>query len=205
MIAVPQRLEHLVGEPEVHDVLHRLLPQEMVDPEDLVLADHLEQLAVELARRSEVVSERLLDHHPRTVGEVGFRQSSDDGPEQGRRGLEVEQRMLRRAQRLAETVERRGVVRVALDVPEACEEPAESLLLRGPLFLDRGAGVCAEVGVGPLGPPAADHRHLEQHAPLQPVERWERLSTRQVSRDPEDHQGVGWASVGHFARDPPAP
>jgi hypothetical protein len=37
MLAVPQRLEQAVGEPERHDVLDGLLPKEMIDPIDLVL------------------------------------------------------------------------------------------------------------------------------------------------------------------------
>ena len=110
--------------------------------------------------------------------------------------------MLRPAEGLAETVEGLGVVRVALDVPEACEEPTEGLLVRRAVFLDRPARVRPELGVGPCRPPGPDHRHLEQHATLQPVERGEGLVSREIARDPEDHQGVGWASVGHVDRDP---
>jgi len=38
VVAVPDRLEQPVGEPEGQDVLGRLLAQEVVDPEDLFLA-----------------------------------------------------------------------------------------------------------------------------------------------------------------------
>ena len=41
VLAVPDRLEHRVGEPEVGDVHHRLLAEVVVDPQDLVLAQHL--------------------------------------------------------------------------------------------------------------------------------------------------------------------
>ena len=102
VLTVPQGLEHLVGEPEVHDVLHRLLPQEMIDPEDLVLTEDREQVVVELARRGQVVPERLLDHHPGPVGELRRREPVDDRREQRGRGLEVEQRMLGSAQRLTD-------------------------------------------------------------------------------------------------------
>src|SRR4029077_2499899 len=70
VLAVPQGLEHLVREPEVHDVLHRLLAQEMVDPEDLVLTEDREQVVIELASRGQVVPERLLDHYPGPVREL---------------------------------------------------------------------------------------------------------------------------------------
>ena len=49
MVTVPNRLEHEVGEPQDHDVLHRLLAEEVVDAEDLVLVDDPEDLLVELA------------------------------------------------------------------------------------------------------------------------------------------------------------
>ncbi len=61
MVAVPQRLEDAVGEAEDHDVLDRLLAQIMVDPVDLLLVQHRQQLGVERLRRGEVVAERLLD------------------------------------------------------------------------------------------------------------------------------------------------
>ena len=37
LLAVPQRLEQAVGEAQRHDVLHRFLAEEMVDPVDLML------------------------------------------------------------------------------------------------------------------------------------------------------------------------
>ena len=47
-VAVPDRLEQAVREAEREDVLGRLLAQEVVDPEDLLLGEHLVQLRVEL-------------------------------------------------------------------------------------------------------------------------------------------------------------
>ncbi len=64
VVAVPDRLEQRVGEPQRHQVLDRLLAQVVVDPEDLRLLEHLEQLGIELAGGREVVAERLLDHDP---------------------------------------------------------------------------------------------------------------------------------------------
>ena len=43
-VAVPDRLEEPVGEAEGQDVLGRLLAQEVVDPEDLVLVEDLVHL-----------------------------------------------------------------------------------------------------------------------------------------------------------------
>jgi hypothetical protein len=39
VLAVPHRLEQAVGEPEGQDVAHRLLAEEVVDPEDLRLVE----------------------------------------------------------------------------------------------------------------------------------------------------------------------
>ena len=39
VIAVPDRLEHAVGEAQHQDVLHRLLAEIMIDPVDLLLVD----------------------------------------------------------------------------------------------------------------------------------------------------------------------
>ncbi len=39
MRAVPQRLEHQIGKPERQQVLHRLLPEIMIDPEDPIFGE----------------------------------------------------------------------------------------------------------------------------------------------------------------------
>ena len=44
VVAVPQRLEHAVGEPERHHVLDGFLAQVVVDPEDLALLEDLEHV-----------------------------------------------------------------------------------------------------------------------------------------------------------------
>ena len=51
-VAIPDRLEQAVGEAERQDVLRRLLAEEVIDAEDLLLGEHLVQLGVELHARS---------------------------------------------------------------------------------------------------------------------------------------------------------
>ena len=51
-VAVPDRLEQPVREPEREDVLRGLLAEEVVDAEDLLLVEHLVQLRVERHARS---------------------------------------------------------------------------------------------------------------------------------------------------------
>ena len=78
MVPVPDGLEHLVREPQVDDVLDRLLPEEVVDPEDLFVVQHQEEPLVELAGRSQVVAERLLDHDPGAIRQPGAADLLDD-------------------------------------------------------------------------------------------------------------------------------
>ena len=61
VIAVPQRLENRVGEPQHHDVLHGLFAEIVVDPVDLALGEHGEDFAIERLRRFQIGAERLLD------------------------------------------------------------------------------------------------------------------------------------------------
>ena len=63
-VAVPDGLEKAVRESEREDVEGRLLAQEVVDAEDLLLIEHLVQHAVESHRTVEVDAERLLHDHP---------------------------------------------------------------------------------------------------------------------------------------------
>ena len=76
-IAVPDRLEQAVGETEREDVLRRLLAEEMIDAEDLVLGEDLVQRLVERHRALEVGAERLFHDDPRFPGEAGLAQHPD--------------------------------------------------------------------------------------------------------------------------------
>jgi len=65
VVAVPQRLEDAVGEPEHEDVLDGLLAEVVVDPVDLLLAEGGREPAAERLRARVVAPERLLDDDPR--------------------------------------------------------------------------------------------------------------------------------------------
>ena len=68
VVAVPDRLEHRVGEPEVEQLLQAHLAEEVVDAVKLRLVDVLVHLRGERPGRLQVVAERLLDHHPARRG-----------------------------------------------------------------------------------------------------------------------------------------
>src|SRR5581483_5760809 len=57
-VAVPDRLEEAVGEPESEDVEGRLLAEEVVDAKDLLLGEDLVDGGVQLAGALEVPAER---------------------------------------------------------------------------------------------------------------------------------------------------
>ena len=76
LAAVPGRLEEAVGEAQRQDVLHRLLAQEVVDAEDLVLVDDVLEGGVELRELLQVEAEGLLDDQPGPVGEPLARRAS---------------------------------------------------------------------------------------------------------------------------------
>ena len=62
VVAVPDRLEHAVGEAQRDQVLDRLAAEEVVDPEHALLGEDAVHERVELARAVEVDAERLLEH-----------------------------------------------------------------------------------------------------------------------------------------------
>ena len=96
VVPVPDRLEHRVGEPQEEHLDQAHLSEEVVDAVELRLVDVLVELGRQVAGRGQVVAERLLDHHPGALGQAGLGQPLDDGAEQERRDLEVEDRSVRR-------------------------------------------------------------------------------------------------------------
>ena len=101
VVGVPDRLEHRVREAHRQDVLHRLLAEVVVDPEDRARREDLGQCGVQLARRLLVVPERLLhdDAAPRAgpgLREPVLLELSDDVAEEARAGSRGRRRGCRR-------------------------------------------------------------------------------------------------------------
>src|SRR5579883_3195625 len=89
--AVEERLEDGVTEAERDQVLHRLLPEVVIDPVDLALVEEGSQRGVERARAREVAPEGLLDDHPRP----GDGPRAMDEPRAGEPGDERREEMRR--------------------------------------------------------------------------------------------------------------
>ncbi len=87
---IPERLEQRVGEPGHEQVLHALLAEVVVDPEDLPLGEHGADGIVDGPSGGEVAPDRLLQHHPRRLGDHALAaQRVTDGAEQRRRARQV--------------------------------------------------------------------------------------------------------------------
>ena len=104
-----------------------------------------QQDRVELARRREVVAERLFDDDARALRAVGLRELLDDGAEQHRRDREVVRRMLRVAELLAQRVNVAGSRVVAVDVAQERQELGERGLVEAAVLLEAVAGARAEL------------------------------------------------------------
>ena len=197
VLPVPDRLEERVREPQVHDVLHRLLPEEVVDPEQPLLGEDRRQAPVQLARRREVGAERLLDDEPLASptrparGELlGDLVGTSTAASRGRR----------RARRVAER--RRAAGRTAAPPPHrrrcTAAAPRNS---SSAVLVERSSSAAAIASVAcclnsssETGPASdADHRTREQTLLREVVERGKRAAAREIAGDPEDDERVGGA------------
>ena len=126
-VGVPQRLEEGVGESGHQQVLHALLAEVVVDPEDLVLLEHRTDGVVDLERRGQVAADRLLEDQSRARRDQPvLGEAFADRSEERRADGEVEDPDAVRV------VELRGQVRPAVaaldvdaDVRQAGDEPVE--------------------------------------------------------------------------------
>ncbi len=65
IVAIPERFKDTVNETQHKEVLNRLLAQVMIDAIDLLLGKYLVDILIQLLRRLEIPSERLLYNQPR--------------------------------------------------------------------------------------------------------------------------------------------
>ena len=202
MLTVPDRLEHGVGEPEVHDVLHRLLAQEVVDPEEALFGEDRGQALVQVSGGGQVGPERLLDHETAGVtNEASLRELLGDLVEHRRRRRKVEDGKPRARKRVAQSVVKRVLLGfgVAADVLQAREELGEGCVID--LFVrrfDRLRRMLPQLVVRHGSAPHADHRACEQPLLRERVEGRECAPAREIAGDPEDDECVGDAR--HAAR-----
>ncbi len=223
VVAVPDRLPARVRQAEDEHVLHRLLPQEMVDPVDLLLLEDPPERAVQRAGAREVLAERLLDHKaaPTVLGpsQPGGREAHHDRLEERRRDRQVEEGVVRDLVRLADPRQlaperrvvlvrlRRGVHR---QVVEATGEGLPGALVPG-AFLTHGVpGDLPEALRIPAGPRRAqDGEPIRKQVLAEELEQGrEEGPPRQVSGGPEDDHDARLRARGGpeaAVRDPEGP
>ncbi len=88
-VAVPDRLEQAVGEPERQDVLRRLFAEEMIDSEDPVLGEHLVKLGIERHCTRQIGPERFFHDDPGALDEPRFGQQADRRKGRTRRHAQI--------------------------------------------------------------------------------------------------------------------
>ena len=203
VVAVPQRLEHAVGEAKRQHVLDGLLAEVVVDAEDLGLVEHAQHARVELARLFERGAERLLDDHPHlgfgTAREPGAAQLADDHREEARRGRQVEGAvqplpglLVELVQRLAQLGVDAGVVEHARHVPDVLQQPRQHVLV-GPAPRERADRLLALGAIvlvrfffarDPDQMKALGQRALVREV----VQRGQQFALREIACGAEDHE-----------------
>src|SRR5882724_11052843 len=113
----------------------------MVDPIDLMLLQRFPDLGIERLGRSQVVAERLFDHHPAPFavlfrGQLRSPKARDHDAEEAVCDREIEEIVARGARRLvqprqmlAQSVVGPGIVQIALKIAHAVGQPAPCGLL----------------------------------------------------------------------------
>jgi hypothetical protein len=191
VLAAPDRFLHGVGEAEEKHVAHRSLAEIVIDAEDPVLIETREQDAIECARGGEVMAEGLLDDHAPLVGRaIGAVELLDHRAEERRRYGEIVRGTLRLAQGSLESLERRRVAVVAVDVAEQALELLERGRVEPAVLLEAGlrAGVKLLEASAAFGD--ADDRHIERAALDHRLERGKDLLEGEVAGRAEKYQCV---------------
>ena len=143
-VLVPQRFEQRVGEAQRHQVLHRLLAEIVVDPEDAVFGEHLAERLLDLEAGFEVVAERLLDGDARAlVRKARALQVLCDGTKEIGRGRKIENDIADVVELLGDRLVGAFLLGVAGEVgqpigkarPHLVREQARGPLLNGSLHL----------------------------------------------------------------------
>src|SRR5947208_16037742 len=206
VVAVPDRLEERVREAEDEEVLHRLLPEVVVDAEDARLVEDFVQRLVEGLRRGEIPPEGLFDDDARVAGAARSPEPPDHGLEQARRDGEVVERAFRAAERSAQRLERGRIAVVAAHVAKPFAKPRECRLVEPSVPLDALPGARPELLERPVRPRDADDGDVEMPAPGHGVEGRKDLLVGEVAARPEDDEPVGaWRAhlPGPFSTWPP--
>ncbi len=190
VLAIPDRLEKEVGEAEKDHVLNGVLPEIVVDAEDIVFIEDAVNFGVERPRGFDIVTEGLLDDHTRSLSAAGALEPLAHFPKERRRDREVVQRIFCRAECLADLREGRCVVVIAIDVAKAAKQVGKAFGVEAAVVCHAVLGSHLELFEIPAGLGYSDDRTSQLAALGQPLQGGKDLFVSQVSRGSKKYQGV---------------
>ncbi len=117
-MAVPERFGERVGEAKHQHVVHRPLPEEVIDAENTVLIEYRKQNFVQFRRGFLIVAERFFDDYPRVALAVRFGDILDHGFEQHWRNRQIISRARRVLQLFAQRRKSSWVLIIAIHIAQ---------------------------------------------------------------------------------------
>ena len=168
VLTIPERLENAVRESQHEQVLNGFFAEVVIDAEDLPFAEGGDCDSIQLARRFEIVSERLLDDRPRErtvplriIHHSFCAEELADGREEIRRDGEVVDAASAGAARpialrelFLQAQVRAGIAEIAADVEESLREVLPHRVIDGTrarVLVARFANVHSKCFVGVVG------------------------------------------------------
>src|SRR4029453_6450090 len=204
--AIPEGLRVRGAEAEQRHVLDGELARVVIEPTDRGLVEHAVDDGVELARRGQVVTERLLDQEPAALDAAGGTQAADDARIRARGDRQVEERADPAAEDGGQRLVRRWVAVVAgHDLETAGENPQSRVVRAAAIRLGALPGAREQHFLATPLPRDEHHRHVQLAELRHALERREDLLEGQIAGGAEEDQGIRAAcrvrGVGHERAD----
>src|SRR5271166_45472 len=200
MVAVPHLLHETVGEAKGNHIGDRALREIVIDTEDRGLIEGGMQDAVEFLRRSQVVTEGLLDDDAGSFGRARFYELLYNGLEEERRDGEVMRGPLRRAKCSPERLKCREIRIVAVYIAKQGAQLRPRVAIDSAVCFQAILGACFELVEVPAGLGYANHRNIELPVLNHRLQRREDLLVGQVASRSEKNECI---SIGIAHKSPP--
>src|SRR5208337_1107357 len=191
IVAVPERLHERIGEAENDHVVHRALPQVMIDPENRGFVELSEKNLIQMSRRFQIVTERLFDDDTGIGRAAAMRELLEHRLEHGGRNREVVGRPLRRFQFSPQRSESFGLPVVSIHVTEQAGKFLKSSCIHSAVILEAIVGPCLQLLQVPASLGDADDRYVEMTALDHRLQRGKYLLVREVPGCTEENKRIG--------------
>ena len=206
VVAVPDRLEHAVGEAQHHDVLHRLLAEVVIDPVNLIPGEEAQQVRIQCAGRFEIEAERLFNDQPAPaavvfIGETGLAKLARHRSEQVGWRRQIKQAIVLRPAAAAELGEfalklvvGRRIRQIARHVSAIAKQRVGGFCIHaiGGKFVERRPHAVPKFVAGPWRAGDADEREtLGQQLPdREIIKRGQQQPLGEIAGRTEDDEGA---------------